>query len=172
MITLVLGGARSGKSEVAERIALASAGDRVTYVATWVPGHADEDMDQRIALHRGRRPAAWALVEVGQGVGLPDVLRAIPQPVLVDSLGTWVACTPDFVVDPGALCAALQSRTSDSIVVSEEVGMGVHPPTAVGREFRDVLGAVNEAVAEIADRVLLVVAGRVLPLDRFEDLAQ
>jgi adenosyl cobinamide kinase/adenosyl cobinamide phosphate guanylyltransferase len=62
--------------------------------------------------------------------------------------------------------AALRGRSGDTVVVSEEVGLGVHPSSEVGRKFRDVLGTANQAVAELADRVLLVVAGRVLPLER------
>jgi adenosyl cobinamide kinase/adenosyl cobinamide phosphate guanylyltransferase len=84
--------------------------------------------------------------------------------VLVDALGPWVAGHRDFVVDAGALVEALTSRVGDSVVVSEEVGLGVHPSTEAGRRFRDALGELNRAIADIADEVLLVVAGRVLPL--------
>ena len=90
--------------------------------------------------------------------------------MLVDSLGTWVAAHPDLAPDVAALVAALRARAARApgatVLVSEEVGLGVHPPTEVGRCFADALGTLNRAVAEIADRVLLVVAGRVLPLDR------
>ena len=161
MITLVLGGARSGKSAVAERLA-ARSGELVTYLATGMA--TDDDMAARIARHRARRPPTWTTVEVG--VDLVGGLAGLPGVVLVDSLGTWVAGHPDLVVDAGALCAALVSRPGRTIVVSEEVGLGVHPPTEVGRRFRDELGSLNVAVAEVADEVLLVVAGRVLPLER------
>ena len=163
MITLVLGGTRSGKSEVAERLVAAAAGGApVTYVAT---GRAvDDDMAERILAHRARRPAAWATLEVGPD--LPDRLRLLAGPALVDSLGTWVATHEGLDPDSAALCAALTGRDGDTVVVSEEVGLGVHPPTEVGRRFADALGALNRSVADIADRVLLVVAGRVLPLDR------
>ena len=163
MITLVLGGTRSGKSEVAEGLA-ASPGLPVTYVAT---GRAvDEDMAARIAAHRARRPAGWTTVEAGED--LPDVLRGLAGPVLVDSLGTWVAGHHDLDPDIAPLCAALRERAGDTVVVSEEVGLGVHPPSEAGRRFADVLGTLNRAVAGTADRVLLVVAGRVLPLERVE----
>jgi adenosyl cobinamide kinase/adenosyl cobinamide phosphate guanylyltransferase len=72
----------------------------------------------------------------------------------------------DGTVDGAALCRALTERTGDSVVVSEEVGLGVHPSSAAGRRFRDALGTVNQDVAEVADQVLLVVAGRALPLHR------
>ena len=160
MITLVLGGARSGKSEVAERIAGRLAGP-VTYLATLVPGD-DPDLAARIEAHRARRPAGWRTVEAG--AELPAALRSVPGPVLLDSLGPWVAASPGMIVDAGALCAALTGRASDTVVVSEEVGLGVHPATEDGRRFRDALGALNQAVAAVADEALFVVAGRVLPL--------
>ena len=160
MITLVLGGARSGKSEVAERIAARLAGP-VTYLATLVPG-GDADLATRIEAHRARRPAGWRTVEAG--AELPAALRSVPGPVLLDSLGPWVAASPGMIVDAGALCAALTGRAADTVVVSEEVGLGVHPATEDGRRFRDALGALNQAVAAVADEVLFVVAGRILPL--------
>jgi adenosyl cobinamide kinase/adenosyl cobinamide phosphate guanylyltransferase len=163
VITLVLGGTRSGKSEVAEQLVAAAAGGApVTYVATGRP--VDEDMAERILAHRGRRPAAWVTLEVG--LDLPDRLRSLTGPALVDSLGTWVASHEGLDPDAAALRAALTGRDGDTVVVSEEVGLGVHPPTEVGRRFADALGALNRSVADIADRVLLVVAGRVLRLDR------
>ena len=162
MITLVLGGARSGKSEVAERIA-ARLPAPVTYVATLVPGDDDPDLAERIEAHRARRPAGWRTVEAGPE--LPALLRSVPGPVLVDGLGPWVAGSPGMAVDAGALCAALTGRGADTVVVSDEAGLGVHPATQDGRRFRDALGTLNQAVAAVADEVLLVVAGRILRLD-------
>ena len=135
---LVLGGVRSGKSAVAEAL-VADAGGTVTYLAT-----------------------GWRTVEVRGD--LPAVLASTDGPVLVDSLGTWVAGTPRFAVDGAALCAALAARAGTTIVVSDEVGLGVHPETADGLAFRDALGDLNRAVAAVAGEVLLVVAGRVLAL--------
>lgn len=167
MITLVLGGTRSGKSEVAEALAAGAPGP-VTYVAT--AQVTDDEMAARVAHHRARRPPAWTTVEAGAGADLPAVLGDLAGAALVDSLGTWVAGHSDLAPDAEALCAALRARaesaSGDTIIVSEEVGLGVHPPTAVGRRFADVLGALNRAVADEADQVLLVVAGRVLPLAR------
>ena len=160
MITLVLGGARSGKSEVAER--LAGDGD-VTYLATGAA--TDADMAARIAAHAARRPPSWSTVECGGD--LPAALAARSDGVvLVESLGTWVAGAPGFAADVDGLCHALADRRGDTIVVSEEVGLGVHPSSEAGRRFRDALGECNRRVADVADRVLLVVAGRVLPLER------
>jgi adenosyl cobinamide kinase/adenosyl cobinamide phosphate guanylyltransferase len=163
VITLVLGGARSGKSEVAER--LAADGRGVVYVATATVPEGDADMAARVDAHRRRRPASWHTVECG--ADLVGAVRAdVESTLLVDSLGTWVAAVDGFAVDAGALCDALQMRRGDAIVVSEEVGLGVHPSSDAGRRFRDALGALNRAVADAADRVLLVVAGQVLPLEK------
>jgi adenosylcobinamide kinase / adenosylcobinamide-phosphate guanylyltransferase len=160
VITLVLGGARSGKSEFAERMAARSDAP-VTYVATGIA--ADEDMEQRIAAHRVRRPPSWATVEAG--ADLVEVLPKVEGTVLLDALGTWLARLEGFRADPEALCGALAARPGHTIVVSDEVGMGVHPETSVGREFRDALGSLNQCVAAVADDVFLVVAGRALTLD-------
>jgi adenosylcobinamide kinase/adenosylcobinamide-phosphate guanylyltransferase len=161
VITLVLGGARSGKSAVAERL-VGSPADAVTYLATAVA--TDEDMAARIAAHRARRPATWRTVEAGGG--LAECLVAVEGPALVESLGTWVAGAPDFWVDTEELCRTLRQRHGVTVIVSEEVGLGVHPASEAGRRFRDALGQVNQAVAEVADDVVLVVAGRALHLDR------
>jgi len=158
-VSVVLGGARSGKSAVAERRAGPGA---VTYVATAVADPGDGDMAERIAAHRERRPSTWTTVECDD---LVAAIRECSGTVLVDSLTTWVARAPDFSVDVSALCRALAGHDGDVIVVSDEVGLGVHPSSEPGRRFRDALGLVNQAVAAIADDVLFVVAGRVLRLD-------
>jgi len=160
VITLVLGGARSGKSDLAERLLADEEG--VTAIVTGVA--TDEDMAARIEAHRARRPSSWATVEAG--AGLPHALAAADGPVLVDSLGTWVSAFADLDPPVDELVRALADRSSTTIVVGEEVGLGVHPETPVGRRFRDALGEVNRAVADVADEVLLVVAGRALPLER------
>ncbi len=158
-VTLVLGGSRSGKSATAERRAGSGA---VTYVATGVADDGDGDMAERIAAHRERRPSTWTTVECDD---LVAAVRESSGTVLIDSLTTWVARAPGFSVDAGALCRALAGHDGDVIVVSDEVGLGVHPSSEPGRRFRDALGLVNQAVAVLADDVLFVVAGRVLRLD-------
>jgi adenosyl cobinamide kinase/adenosyl cobinamide phosphate guanylyltransferase len=164
-ITLVLGGARSGKSAVAEQLA-DTLDPPVTYVATAVidPARPDADFSARIEAHRRRRPAAWRTIEAG--AGLVGALATVDGSALVDALGTWVAATPGFEVDIDGLCAVLRTRTrsAPTVLVSDEVGLGVHPSTEAGGRFRDALGSVNRAVSDIADEVLLVVAGRVLRL--------
>ena len=168
MLTLVLGGTRSGKSAVAERL-VAGAGDvaPVTYVATARLDPTDADHAARIAAHRDRRPADWRTAECPAPADLAPLLGTLPGTVLVDSLGTWVTGfadleVPDAAVD--ALVAALAARAGDTVVVSEEVGLSPHAPTVLGRRFADALGTVNQAVSLAADRALLVVAGRALEL--------
>jgi len=159
VITLVLGGARSGKSELAERLA-SRHGPPITYVATGVA--TDRDMAERIAAHRKRRPASWATVECG--TDLAGALAATHGTVLLDALGTWVARLDGFEPDVAGLCHALRARRGATVVVSEEVGLGVHPATDAGRRFRDQLGALNQAVSAVAGAAYLVVAGRVVTL--------
>ncbi len=134
----------------------------VTYVATMKPGD-DEELAERVAAHRARRPAAWRTVEAGDD--LPGVLLEQSGSVLLDALGGWVSGHSEMKVDAEALCRSLAGRDGDTVVVSEEVGLGVHPSSAAGRRFRDTLGALNQAVAAVSDEVLLVVAGRAIRLD-------
>jgi adenosyl cobinamide kinase/adenosyl cobinamide phosphate guanylyltransferase len=161
LITLVLGGARSGKSEIAEQLA-SRLPSPVLYFATAVV-EKDDDLAARVAAHQDRRPSDWKTIEAGND--LASSLRAAPDgTALVDALGPWVARHSDFAVDAPALIDALTSRDGNTVLVSEEVGLGVHPSTEAGRQFRDALGELNRAIADIADEVLLVIAGRVLPL--------
>lgn len=168
VLALVLGGARSGKSEVAERLAAKQQG-QVVYLA---PGQAwDEEMAQRIRRHQDRRPAAWLTVE--EPLDLPGAVRRHGDPgrcLLLDGLGTWVSnlllaeldepAVLERVVD---LLKAAAETEADLVVVSDEVGLGVVPPSPLGRLFRDCLGRANQAMAAQADRALLVVAG--IPVD-------
>lgn len=164
MITLVIGGTRSGKSAVAEQIAR-ELGTPVTYLATGACADGndsgDADMAERIGAHRQRRPADWVTVEESHAIS--EALEKIEGTILLDSLGSWLASNIE-TADIEALIGALLSRAGDTIVVSEEVGMSVHPPTPVGRRFADRLGELNDHVARIADRCCFVVAGRVMEL--------
>lgn len=168
MITLFLGGARSGKSDLAEARAgdLAGPQGTVTYVATIWPaaGDLDADLRQRVEAHRRRRPEAWRTVE--PPYELAPVLADTRGVVLVDSLGSWLSAQPDMAADLDALVDALRSRTEPTVLVTDEVGLGVHPETALGREFRDALGTLNRRVADVAADVYLVVAGRLLRTER------
>jgi adenosyl cobinamide kinase/adenosyl cobinamide phosphate guanylyltransferase len=177
-LTLVLGGTRSGKSEVAEQLIRGLAGPEmpVTYVATGAGPRdlADATWSARIEAHRRRRPAAWSTIELGQGGLLGASVRDLDQPVLIDSLGTWLSGCAGFACGPEELCADLKARSrldhGHTVVVSEEVGLGVHPVTEVGNAFADALGGLNRSVAAGADRVILVVAGRMLELPALGDV--
>lgn len=168
VITLVMGGARAGKSALAER-RVARSGRPVVYVATLLLSEADEDMQVRILRDRARRPMEWETLELGPGDDLTRVLDECPAELLVDSLGTWVAGFDGFEVSPEKLVSSLELRRKagrGTVLVSDEVGLGVHPSTEPGRRFRDALGELNRAVAAVADEVFLAVAGRALLLPR------
>ncbi|MGZ8180278.1 nicotinate-nucleotide--dimethylbenzimidazole phosphoribosyltransferase [Williamsia sp. SKLECPSW1] len=174
MRTLVLGGIRSGKSALAEDIVRTS-GNAVRYVATaTLPPTGDPEFSARIAAHRDRRPAGWTVVEDDD---VAVVLRDDPDsPTLVDDLGNWVSShldrlggweNPDVDLTGriADLAAAVAAHRGDLVLVSPEVGLSLVAPVPSGRRFQDELGRVNTAVAAVCDRVLLVVAGRVLELD-------
>ena len=118
----------------------------------------------RVERHRARRPGVWRTVQAGARAPRRCSGRSTGS-VLVDSLGPWVSAAPGLEVDGEALCSALTERAGDTIVVSEEVGLSVHPSTEEGRRFRDALGTLNQVVAARADDVVLVVAGCTLRLD-------
>ncbi|MGU3294050.1 nicotinate-nucleotide--dimethylbenzimidazole phosphoribosyltransferase [Williamsia sp. M5A3_1d] len=174
MRTLVLGGIRSGKSAYAEQI-ISTDADAVRYLATAAtPATGDPDWAARIDAHRDRRPSTWTTVESADVAG---ALRSDPAtPTLVDDLGSWVTTYLDEIGgwdDPSVdlsdrtseLCSALATTTGDVVLVSPEVGLSLVAPTPAGRRFQDELGAVNAAVAAVCDRVVLLVAGRVIELD-------
>jgi adenosylcobinamide kinase/adenosylcobinamide-phosphate guanylyltransferase len=165
--TLVLGGARSGKSAHAEGLLPA---DEATYVATARVDPADTEWQARIAAHVARRPPGWHTVEPPD---LPAFLVTAHGPVLVDDVATWLTGVMD---DHGAwdgdldgvrrecdrLVAAVRGCSAELVLVSSEVGLGVVPATRSGRLFRDQLGTLNAALADVSAQVLLLVAG--LPL--------
>jgi len=162
MKTLVLGGARSGKSLVAERLASRS-GEPVTYLATLRVGD-DVDLAARVDTHRQRRPLNWKTIECGEDLAM--VLSETSGTVLIDSLGPWLGGLSAVGDQISSLCDAVGARRDDIIIVSDEVGLSVHPETEVGRNFRDDLGTLNQRLADVCDDVLFVVAGRVLSLPK------
>jgi adenosylcobinamide kinase/adenosylcobinamide-phosphate guanylyltransferase len=161
---LVIGGARSGKSAFAERLVTESGLDRVCLATA----HAsDKEMLKRIAEHRKRRGAGWRTVEAQEQLEYTLTSEAGEgKAVLVDCLTLWLSNIMNAGADPEtrsqALCEAARRRSGLIVFVSNEVGMGLVPETPVGRAFRDAQGRLNQAVAQLADRVILTVAG--LPL--------
>lgn len=176
MRTLVIGGARSGKSGAAESL-LADAAE-VTYVATAYEPGDDAEWQERVALHRARRPAHWTTLE---SLDLAGLLASDGGPILIDCLTLWLTrmmdlhdCWDDSAWSAGgssllrdevdALVAALRGSARDVVLVTNEVGQGVVPATASGRRFRDEMGLLNTAVAAECQDVLWCVAGRVVRL--------
>ena len=169
-LVFLLGGARSGKSALAVRLA-AESGAPVVFVATAELRGGDEELRARVDAHRAERPPAWATVE--EPLELARVLREAPGDacVVVDCLTLWAANAleaglDDVAVERAAVEAAdvAAARKTLTVVVSNEVGLGVVPTTPLGRRFRDLLGRVNAVYAAAAGRASFVVAGRELEL--------
>jgi adenosylcobinamide kinase/adenosylcobinamide-phosphate guanylyltransferase len=168
-ITLVLGGARSGKSRYAELLiesALAAGPyEGATYLAT--AEALDAEMTARIEEHRRRRSDAWRTVEAPLDLVAALTGHANPlHPALVDCLTLWLSNVigdgRDADAEATALAARLRDLPGPAVLVSNEVGLGIVPNNALARDFRDRAGRLNQVVAEVADRVLFVAAG--LPL--------
>jgi adenosylcobinamide kinase / adenosylcobinamide-phosphate guanylyltransferase len=167
-LTVLLGGARSGKSALAQRLA-GRWGGPVTVLAT---GQArDAEMAERIARHRATRPAGWRTVE--EPLELEAALAAAPADafVVVDCLTLWVANLLERGLADGQVeerarsaAAAAAARAAPTVAVSNEVGAGIVPADALARRYRDLLGQVNAGWAAAADRALLLVAGRAVAL--------
>lgn len=163
-VTLVLGGARSGKSAFAEKLVEAASPERL-YLAT---GQAwDGEMEERITAHQQRRGEGWQTIEAP--LGLADALVAntiADRPVLVDCLTLWVTNLMLGEEDLGAafdgLCSALPELQAPVVFVSNEVGLGIVPDNAMARAFRDHAGRLHQKIAGLADEVYFVAAG--LPL--------
>jgi adenosylcobinamide kinase/adenosylcobinamide-phosphate guanylyltransferase len=174
----VTGGARSGKSSHAERLAAAT-GRAVVYIATMEP--LDEELVHRVAAHRASRPAAWSTVEAPLDPAGALEAAAPDACALLDCLSLWVgnrlgplgeaptaealaALERELEGEAARLIEVARSREGATIVVTNEVGGGVVPAYPLGRAYRDVLGRVNQRVAAAADRAWLLVAGRPLEL--------
>jgi adenosylcobinamide kinase/adenosylcobinamide-phosphate guanylyltransferase len=163
-ITLVLGGARSGKSRYAERLVEAAAAHG-TYCATAEAG--DAEMAARIAAHRAGRGAFWRTVEAPLALAATIAGEAAAdRPLLVDCLTLWLSnvMLAELPHEPetAALHTALREAAGPVVLVANEIGMGLVPETPLGRSFRDAAGWLNQEIAGLADRVVFVAAG--LPL--------
>ncbi|KAB2659664.1 bifunctional adenosylcobinamide kinase/adenosylcobinamide-phosphate guanylyltransferase [Brucella tritici] len=161
---LVLGGARSGKSSYAEKMA-ASSGLQLLYLAT---GRAfDKEMESRIAIHRDRRGSEWQTVEEPLDlIGALTLHVAADRFVLIDCLTLWLTnlmmAERDIATETASLVAMLPNLAGPVVFVSNEVGLGIVPENRMAREFRDHAGFLHQAVAAVADEVYFMAAG--LPL--------
>lgn len=168
-MTVLLGGAASGKSRTAAALA-AGSGRPVTVLAT--AEALDEEMAERIVRHRAERPAAWTVIE--EPIALTGAIErtAVDDTLIVDCLTLWVsnmladgATSDDDVLAAAAAAAkACAARRAPTIVVSNEVGAGIVPMHPLARRYRDLLGRVNAAFAGMAGTVALMVAGRAVTL--------
>lgn len=167
-LTFLLGGARSGKSDLAVSLASAFDGD-VVFAATAEAG--DADMESRIDKHRADRPSEWGLVEEPLlDAGTIDSIEP-SQLLIIDCLTLLVSnlifadkSDEQIAQHASVLAHVLVSRPAPTIVISNEVGLGVHPDTELGRRYRDVLGRYNAAISARAQTALFVAAGRAIPL--------
>lgn len=158
-LTLVLGGARSGKSAYAEKLVTSHSGPW-TYIAT--AEIFDEEMRSRIASHRARRGEGWATVEAPQFLAKAVLDAPAKQPLLVDCVTLWLSnrllAETNLAEDRAALADALARRAAPTVVVSSEVGLSIVPENTLARAFRDAAGELNQDIARIAGKVVLVVA--------------
>lgn len=169
MLTVLLGGARSGKSTAALRIASRATGP-VCFVATSPRIEGDHDLDSRIAAHRDERPAGWRTIEAE--VELADAIaEAGDAHTIVDCLTVWLGnllhhgrSDEQILAASTTALRAATGRDADTTVVTNEVGMGIVPADAVTRRYRDLLGRINQQWVAASDRAYLLVAGRALPL--------
>jgi adenosylcobinamide kinase / adenosylcobinamide-phosphate guanylyltransferase len=158
-VTLVLGGARSGKSRFAESLLAREGGQRI-YLATAESG--DEEMRRRIADHKARRGPGWHTIEAPLDIATP-LSHAGDSAVLVDCLTLWLSnlMAADLAIEEATagLCQVLAKLRAPTVLVSNEVGLGIVPDNALAREFRDQAGRLNQRIGALADRVFFVAAG-------------
>lgn len=166
-LTLLLGGARSGKSSLAVEIGHRFDGP-VTYIAT--APIVDDDMADRITRHRDERPDDWATIE--EEVELFDAVDSVAAGlIIVDCLTLWTSNLMWREIDDDEIrrrahdvASACRQRSERTVVISNEVGLGIHPESELGRRYRDILGWVNQAFAAVAEPAMLLVAGKAVVL--------
>ncbi len=173
MFTFLIGGARSGKSWLGQRLIEDAVGSSGSVAAVVTAEAGDDEMVDRIARHQDDRPEHWHTIEAPHT--LADAVEAVgvDQALLLDCLTFWIANrvmadVPDREVEAEAarLAELLAGRTAPTVVVTNEVGQGIVPGDPLSRRFRDVHGRVNRIVADRASDAFLVIAGRTIPLDR------
>lgn len=175
MLITLLGGARSGKSAYAEALGRRHDGP-VTFIATSPRIAGDDDLDDRIARHRADRPATWHTIE--DELDLAGALSSAGETfTIVDCLTTWAGnlqyhgrSEADALAACDAALTVAIERAATTVVVSNEVGMGIVPGDAVSREYRDLLGRINQRWVAAADRAMLLVAGRAVALHRPDEI--
>jgi adenosyl cobinamide kinase/adenosyl cobinamide phosphate guanylyltransferase len=162
-VTLLIGGVRSGKSALAVEMGRRHDGE-VIFIATAEP--FDDEMRSRIAQHRHDRPE-WPTLEAPLELGTTIASAAADPLLIIDCITVWVSNELHHhgTADADAVAAALAARSGPSVVITNEVGLGVHPETELGRRYRDELGRANQAIAGVATTTLLLVAGRALRLE-------
>ena len=163
-IIFILGGARSGKSSYAVNLAK-SLGKRIVFIATCIPG--DSEMEHRIKLHKKSRPRTWRVIE--EGVHIDSVLKRAKtgcDAILIDCMGLFISNlmmveSSDKKIESKLrqVIGQIEKMASGVIVVSNEVGMGIVPDNLLARRFRDLLGRVNQMIAQSADKVIMMNAG-------------
>jgi adenosylcobinamide kinase/adenosylcobinamide-phosphate guanylyltransferase len=181
-LTFILGGARSGKSSYAQRLA-EKHGGRVAFIATATAG--DDDMAARIRQHQKERPKGWVTREIPCGIA--QTLRANPlreEIVVLDCLTLLVSnllfqggeadvdegqATARIETEITGLLGLIQESSADWIIVSNEVGLGLVPAYPLGRIYRDLLGRANQQLAACADQVLWMVAGIPVPIQQYRE---
>jgi len=174
-LTLLIGGARAGKSELAQRLALAQHAP-VSLLATAHAG--DAEMAERIAAHRRARPAGWRTIEEPLALGAALAALDGSSCVIIDCLTLWAANALEAngaaraARDAAAAARVAAERGGLTIAVTNEVGLGIVPDNPLGRSYRDLLGRVNAIWAQAAQRVYLVVAGRALALSDADALIE
>lgn len=188
-LILIIGGARSGKSTLAERLAEGS-GKRVAFIATATA--SDEDMQDRIARHRASRPPTWTTIE--EPLDLVHALQeasTVADVILLDCLTLWLAnwmgqqefasiqddvslkntVTESVLAATDALLATVKILGEEKtvVIVSNEVGLGIVPMHPLSRAYRDTLGLANQRIAQVADRVYLMVAGLAIDIKKLDN---
>jgi len=163
LTTLVLGGARSGKSVYAEKL-LENSGKQMVYIAT-AQAH-DDEMGQRISHHQARRGTEWTTVEEPLDVCKALLKAGSGKIILLDCITLWLsnmmAADLDVETEVKKFCDQLLSATSDVVIVSNEVGLGIVPDNALARKFRDEAGRANQMIAEACNKVVFIAAGQAL----------